>query len=577
MQGLRILNLHPRLAARAWREIGNWGTITDLAKEAGFNALWLNPFHPGCAIPFYSEERQEACVGSLYAIRDHSAIDPAISSGDPEKDLADMKGFLAKAKAHDMTVFADCVFNHIAADHPLVLQEEAEISALLAKTGDAFEPIKTDGWAFTGLRYTEDGEMKEYYFKFAHADTPVTDAAGKRVLPVLNFSGGTGYDTAQINYHSPAARDFFVGTRENPGYWPGVVEWYQDLGFTGLRLDIAFKVPAAWWREIIGYAKERNPQTVVLAETLGGNDSRLGAHESNHQLANARLDSGEPAIDITMLSTHWWHFLEPWLFREMEGSFGLSAYGGAGSPDNHDTRQTVAQKAMAELREQFPGYPERDIQRMASDICIRNFTVAALLGHSYYVPLGYLYGLNQTTVFDDPAHFAYLAADIKERAEAQSPRHPLNIVERIKAINEFLEKLKINDVGIWPVGDGPTKIDDRLVRIDCELRTIHPDPKTGAHAKRGDLSIYVNLDPQNGPALVSKDSLVDHFRDASKNLHRLELGTEDRTPEGMPLIHDVAVFYTPVCQGYEEPIPPPVTGNHQKNSAPLPELSYSIA
>lgn len=490
MRGLRILNLHPRLAAKAWGDIGNWGTAIDLAQEAGFNALWLNPFHPGCAIPFFSEERQEACVGSLYAIRDHRAIDPAISSGNPEKDLSDLKTFLADAKEHGMTVFADCVFNHTAADHPLVLQEEEEISAILEKTGGTFEPIKTDGWAFTGLRYHENGETKEYHFKFAHADTPVTDTGGKTTLPVLNFSGGTGYDTAQINYHSPAARDFFIGTRDHPGYWMKTVEWYQDLGFTGLRLDIAFKVPAAWWSEIIGYARDRNPETVVLAETLGGNDSRLGGHESNSQLTGARLNSGAPAIDISMLSVFWWNFLEPWLFREMEGSFDLSAYGGAGSPDNHDTHRTVAQKAMAELREQSPGYPLRDIQRMASDICIRNFAVAALLGHSYYVPLGYLYGLDQTTVFEAPALFTYLAADMKERAEARSPRHPLNLVERIKAINEFLEKLKINDVGIWPVGDSPTKINNRLARIDCELRTVHPDPETGIHARRGNLSIW---------------------------------------------------------------------------------------
>ncbi|MBK7538377.1 MAG: hypothetical protein IPI49_24035 [Myxococcales bacterium] len=418
MPGLRILNVNPRQAG----PVSRWHQVLELAERTGFNAIWLNPFHRACALPFAEGGRQR--LRSLYAIRDHHAIDEAVSCGDPREDLAALREVMAHARRLKLRVMVDLVLNHVALDHPLVAAESQQLRALQA------EP----GWH---LVRAASGEIVA--LAAPGATVPLLFARND-ALEATDFDGTTGYDNAQLNFASQEARRFFLGQPEaEVGFWKRLVDFYLELGIGGFRCDMAYRVPASWWQEIIDHARRREPDVVFLGETLGGKDLNL-------QLADAQLTSPEgprPAFDLVMLSTSWWDMKAPWLQDEITVTHRIALHGGAGSPDNHDLEQTLAQQQLQALRTAYPPHGDRDeqaIQRVVAALCVRNYAVAAVVGSSVYATLGYLFCLDQTTVFWDPELLERLERD---QAARQDLSHPLNLRRPISAINGFLRCLPL--------------------------------------------------------------------------------------------------------------------------------------
>jgi len=74
-------------------------------KELGIDILWLMPIHP------VGEENRKGSLGSYYAVKDYTAINPEFGNA------ADLQSLIQTAHANEMKVIIDWVANHTAWDH----------------------------------------------------------------------------------------------------------------------------------------------------------------------------------------------------------------------------------------------------------------------------------------------------------------------------------------------------------------------------------------------------------------------------------------------------------------------------
>src|SRR5690606_16940794 len=133
---------------------------------------------------------------------------------------------------------------------------------------------------------------------------------------------------------------FFIDGKEGKkGYWKQVIDWYGDAGFNNFRCDVAYNLPPGWWEELIAHAHSKWPETVFLAETLGGTSEQI------ERMGEARINvrgKDRPAVDLSMLSNHRWNFHQDWLPKEEMPWLGRATpFGGSGAPENQDTKNTV--------------------------------------------------------------------------------------------------------------------------------------------------------------------------------------------------------------------------------------------
>ena len=414
-----------------------------------------------------------------------------------------------------MRSISDKVFNHVARDNPIVVEEDHEIQSILSycvqqkdlhivnylvidENGQEqeqedfpIEDYKTK--KIIGLSFGKKGEeLKRFRFKFCRNHN----------FEALNYHGMPEYDTVQINYASPASYDFFVKGYTNdttgetkPGYWKQVIGNDIDLGFTGLRFDIAYKIPTPWLSELIQYAHDRQPEIMTIAETLAGVDD-IGAKELIPKLAEAKIlvDGVErPAIDHAMLSTYWAGPLDGWLIDESRLMAGISRYGGAGSPDNHDTQGTVAQN----IAKMLEHYAPEDKERAIADICVRDYALAALVGNAHYAQMGYEVCADQAGVFEEdtnPKQWRMLLA------EREASDHPLNISERLWEINKFKASLNADNAIFQLESTAPLSEGSNLVKMVISLT----DQETKQHM--GTLDLFINNKPECGPVELPNEN-----------------------------------------------------------------------
>lgn len=455
MPGLRILNIHPRMAG----PIARWSALFDLAAATGFNAVWLNPFHRTSEVPY--QRRGEQRQRSLYAIADHRAFDQAVTSGDAAADRAALKAAFAHARKLGLRVMVDLVVNHVAVDHPLVLEEDARLAEWRSLPGARLvRPAENDmasydlSWPIalggpTGIEH--EGQVLEFLF----VRTESRDTRDGR-LAAVDYEGSVGHDTAQIAFGSAAARRIFLGDDAAPGLWKQLIDEYLELGVGGFRCDMAHAVPASWWRELIAYARRRDPGVIFLAETLGGRQRNLELIDVRQPIVRgagtgAEVVFGErPAFDLVMLSLSWWDMKSEWLFEEIALTHHLALHGGAAFPDSHDHEQTLAQRYRQQLRAAAAAagataIDELALQEVVAALCVRDYGVAALVGSSVIATLGYLFCLDQAGVFWDAERLERLARERQERAD---PSHPLNLGGRVATINEFLARLPLAEAKV---------------------------------------------------------------------------------------------------------------------------------
>ena len=121
-------------------------------------------------------------------------------------DDADFDALVAACRERGLALMLDGVFNHVGAQHPLVASD----SPLLQHDGDA----------------------------------------------LAVWEGHDGL--VELDHANPAVADFVTDI---------MLRWLRR-GIAGWRLDVAYAVPPAFWREVIGRVKAEFPDTVFLGEVI---------------------------------------------------------------------------------------------------------------------------------------------------------------------------------------------------------------------------------------------------------------------------------------------------------------------
>lgn len=546
MLGQRIYYVPPRLVGsiRDWsgKDAPNGRSwLLDHAESLGFNTVWFSPFFATTHLKAATGPGKP-CEKSLYATRQHTVLDQEFSAtSDKDRDLCDPAGqaaidkldrehleyFARQAKARDMHVvaMADLVFNHVAADHPVVLQERADIDAIIANmpTGKKPEPIIRRTKDFDdverdhviGISYADkSGAAKEYFFKFAYNEK----------FELLDWQGNTGRETAQLNFASPAAKEFFVTGKDGvPGFWKQVMDWCMDRGMHDFRCDIAYRIPPDWWQELITHARQRDPHAVFMAETLCDGSAVSAVKRMASITVKDAAGNERPGFDLGMISNYWWNFTDDWLpQQELPRLRKMAKYGGAACPDNHDTPQTLAGKFQAALKDM----PQRD--QMVADICVRNYAISALIGNSVYMQMGYEYCKEkQNGVFKEevsPKDWTDLVAD---RVGTGSV---LNIASRIREINDLKKSLGVDNC-VVEIAEHREMQQGQLIKLACR----YIDVDTGENT--ADVVLIINKQPEKGTVTLSDPDLLAL---ESSSMQRMKAAGESQI-----VVRDFILYHTP--------------------------------
>lgn len=170
-------------------------------KSMGVDIIWLMPIQP------IGQKNRKGTLGSYYAVRDYTAVNPEFGT------LDDLKQLVKQAHGLGMHVIIDWVANHTAFDNP---------------------------WTT------------------AHKDWYLHDEKGE-IYPVTYTDGGQTEhwtDVTGLDYN-------------NRGLWKGMTDamlyWVREADVDGFRCDVAGKVPTPFWNQARD-ALDRVKPVFMLAE-----------------------------------------------------------------------------------------------------------------------------------------------------------------------------------------------------------------------------------------------------------------------------------------------------------------------
>lgn len=517
MPGHRIYYVPPRMAG----SVADWSGkdaadgaswLVDQVADMGFNAIWFSPMGELTGVEKVSHGQKLS--GSYYAVKDHFKLDPEFSAGKGEAaDKEYLRHFAAKAKEKGVHLYADLVCNHVAADHPLVFEENDAIAKIIKDSGGEVDHIRSSKGKFIGLRWSEDGVEKEFYFKFRRKD----DDLG---LQIGGPAEDPWSDVAHINYSSPEAKRFFIfGDDKQEAYFKKVIDWSLDVGFTDFRCDAAYLIPPDCWEALINHAHSKSPEAVFMAETLTTEVEKVD------RLAKAKIKDANgnerPAFDLGMHGIYWWNFRDDWLPKaEAPRVAAMSKFGGAGSPDNHDTDSTIAGSA----RKAFNHAAKPD--DAVAGVSIRDYAVALLTGNSSYMQMGYeLCNEKQNHVFKGQVS----PADYKN-LEAKNAGTVLDLRDRIRALNELHESLGVENCRAV-FKNHTTLENDKVIGIHIEYRDADTDQL------KASIALLLNRKPEKEPVPLSEA--------LSQRLKNEGLQPAENTVKSIN-INDIMTFHSPL-------------------------------
>ncbi|MFN7114151.1 MAG: alpha-amylase family glycosyl hydrolase [Alphaproteobacteria bacterium] len=516
MPGHRIYYVPPRMvgAVTDWSgkdQPGGASWLIDHVADLGLNAIWFSPMGQPTAVEKISHGQMRS--GSYYAQRDHFRLGDEFSAGQgDEEDLKHLQHFAQKAKEKGVRLYADLVCNHVAADHPLVFEEDRAIADILKKTNGEVERIRGSKGKLIGLSWREDGEEKSFHLKFRRKDDFTLQLGGPAEDPWS--------DVAHINYSSPEAKRFFIfGDDKEEGYFKKVIDWSIKAGFTDFRCDAAYLIPPDCWQALINHAHAQKPDAVFMAETLTTEVEKV----ERLQKATITDANGKerPAFDLGMLGIYWWNFRDDWLPKsEVPRVNAMATFGGAGSPDNHDTENTIAGSA----RKAFNGAAQAD--RHIAEVSVRDYAVAVMTGNSSYVQMGYEFcNEKQNHVFKGQV----TPQDFKD-LEARRAGGDMDIRARMRGINDLHERMDVGNCRAvfrhhGAVGDGS------ILRLALD----YVDVDSGA--VKASAVLLMNRRPEAGPVKLP-DTYIKEITDAGLGKAEAHKNSNE--------INDIVIFHTPL-------------------------------
>ena len=211
--------------------------------------------------------------GSLYAPKDYYRLNPKFGDS-----IEELKNFTNAAHKYNIKVIMDLVINHTAKDSPLTVEHNDWYKK--KENGDIVSP---GAW--------HNGEFIEW------GDLATVD-----------------------NDNSPSKEYLWK-------YWLDLLFFYLDFGFDGFRCDAAYQVSDKLWKYLILSVKEKYPEVIFMAETLG---CKI---EDVHKLQQA-------GFDYSFSSALWWDFKEDWFIKQYNETADTVKY--IAFPESHDTQRAFA-------------------------------------------------------------------------------------------------------------------------------------------------------------------------------------------------------------------------------------------
>jgi starch synthase (maltosyl-transferring) len=373
---MKLYNLFPRLAG----PFDRWTPHLERAAGMGFDWVFVNPI------------QQLGRSGSLYSIADYFSINQSLLT--PGSDLepdAQVQAMAEVADQHGLSLMIDLVINHCAEDSPLVSAHP-----------DWF------------VRHNN---------RIAHPYC--IEANGHKVV---------WRDLAQFDHQQALRRaDATDGLLT---YCVRLVEHLIELGFRGFRCDAAYQVPAELWQRLITRVRERHPNTLFAAETLGCTPEQT-------------RETAEAGFDAIFNSAKWWDFNGTWLLDQYELTRHIAP--SIGFPESHDTPR---------MFEEF---------HQNADALRQRYLFTALFSSGVMIPIGFEFGFRRRL-------------DVVETTADDWETPNLDLTDFITQVNAIKDSVPLLDA------------EGRIEHLD------HPDPAILVLRKHalegpGQALLVINKDP----------------------------------------------------------------------------------
>jgi len=326
-------------------KVANWETHLKRAAEMGFNWVFVNPIQrPGVS-------------GSLYSIADYFDFNQELIDSDCGLTATEqVRQMINTAGKLGMQVMGDLVINHCSSDSPLITSHPE--------------------WFLWEQN------------KIVH---PGADENGQRVV---------WRDLAKFDHRN---------TKDQKGlteFFLSIIEHMISMGFRAFRCDAAYQIPKSMWIELIGRIKQKYPDTLFLAETLGS------PSEMTRNTASA-------GFDYIFNSSKWWNYDDYWLMEQYALTRDLGP--SVAFPESHDTNRLAA-----ELKGNREGLQQR-------------YFFSALFSGGVMMPIGFEFG------FREKLHVVNTKPEDWEKTEIDL-RTFISTVNRIKSCHSVFQE------------DGPTHV-----------------------------------------------------------------------------------------------------------------------
>lgn len=227
-----------------------------------------------------------------YDTKDYKVIDQRLGTNEDFKEACDA------LHEEGIKVILDGVFNHVGREF----------------------------WAFQDvLEKRRDSEYKDWFYINFDGNSNYGDG--------FWYEGWEGhFELVKLNLDNPAVRDHLLDA---------VGMWMEEFGIDGIRLDVAYMLNRTFMKNLVDFARDRNPEMVFIGEMLHGDYSTLVNHHMLDSATNYECYKGL----YSSFNTHNMHEIgyslnrqfgpEPWTLYQ-----GLPLYSFV---DNHDVMRIATQ------------------------------------------------------------------------------------------------------------------------------------------------------------------------------------------------------------------------------------------
>ena len=189
-----------------------------------------------------------------------------------------------------------------------------------------FNHVGREFWAFQDvLEKRQDSEYKDWFYINFDGNSNYGDG--------FWYEGWEGhFELVKLNLDNPAVRDHLLDA---------VGMWMDEFGIDGIRLDVAYMLNRTFMKNLVDFARDRNPEMVFIGEMLHGDYSTLVNHHMLDSATNYECYKGL----YSSFNTHNMHEIgyslnrqfgpEPWTLYQ-----GLPLYSFV---DNHDVMRIATQ------------------------------------------------------------------------------------------------------------------------------------------------------------------------------------------------------------------------------------------